>query len=281
MTIQTLFNEIRPKVGDTVGRKFTNSRIIELINEGLEELGKKANVKKKVMAIPILPYQKYLIIPDEQFLSLQRVRQNGKDINKLTHNEMDKHHRQWETKTGERLEAIVYDLQNPKQVTLFPLLKETSTTYTALNNNTAGTLLIDIPNVPSDSVYGLITSMDFEDIIVPMNVYDKIELRGYEPILSLSDVFITLEVTYFAKPDLLDTTTNIFTTVVDLDDSYKNTLVYYVAGTLLLDDSRTENINKASIFIDKYNKELKKDIGRTSNSYQGVDYPEVPYKTGF
>lgn len=281
MTIQTLFNEIRPKVGDRDARKFTNQRIIELINEGLEDLGKKANVKKKTIALPILPYQRTIIIPDPNFLTLQRVRQNNQDIEKFTFAEMDRTNSRWEEKVGTKLEAIVYDLQKPKQLTLYPLINETSTTYSALNGNTSGTLLIDVPNVEADSVYGIITSIDVDDVITPENIYDPEELSGYEPIVNLSDVFITIEFTYYAKPDMLDTTTEDFNIEVDLDDSYENTLIYYVAGTLLLDDTRTENVNKAAMYINKYTSELVKDIGRTSNSHQGVDYPEIPYRTGF
>lgn len=281
MTLQALFNKIRPKLGDSVARKFTNQRIIEVINEGLEDLGKKANVKKKVIALPVLPYQKFVTIPDDRYLRLQRVRQNGSDVEKYTFAEMDRNFGKWENQTGDNIRAIIYDLQAPGTFTIFPLLKETSTTYNAINDNTTGTLLLDIPNVPADSIYGIITSVDAEDIVTPVNVYNEEELAGYEPIVSISDIFITLEFTYYAYPDLLDTAEEDMETIVDLDNSYINTLSYYVAGVLLLDDSRTENVQKAQMYLARYTLDLKKDIGRTSDSSQGVDYPEIPYRTGF
>lgn len=274
-TVQAFINKVRPKVGDKDSKKFTDVRIIELINEGLEDLAKKANVNKKQMAIPVLPYTRTLVIPDDNFIKLQRIRCGNKDLEKYTHDDMDKRYSKWEEKIGSKLEAIVYDLKNPKSITLFPLLNETSANYEALN--TSDSILIDIPGVPSDSVYGVITSMDVEDMVVPENIYDENELAGYEPILNLSDTFITLDINYYAFSDTVLTVDD----ELDLDSSYHTTLLYYVAGTLLLDDNRTESINRGQVFLQKYSMELKVDIGRTSNSYQGVDYPETPYRTGF
>ena len=274
-TVQAFINKVRPRVGDKDGKKFTDDRIIELINEGLEDLAKKAYVNKKEMNIPIVPYTRALVIPDDNFIKLQRIRCGNVDLEKYTHDEMDKRFNKWEDKIGNKLDAIVYDLKNPKTIMLFPLLDETSANYEALNASTS--ILIDIPNVESDSVYGVITSMDIEDIIVPENVYDETELQGYEPILSLSDTFITVKINYYAFSDKAALVTD----ELDLDSSYHTTLLYYVAGTLLLDDNRTESISRGQIFLQKYITELKVDIGRTSNSYQAVDYPEIPYRTGF
>jgi len=277
ITVQAFINTVRNRVGDKNGNKFTDDRIIELINEGLKDLAKKAYVNKKQMNIPIVPYTRALVIPDDNFIKLQRIRCNSVDLEKYTHDEMDKRFNKWEDKIGSKLDAIVYDLKNPKTIILFPLLDETSANYEALN--ASDSLLIDIPNVESDSAYGLITSIDTDDIIVPENVYDETELQGYEPILNLSDTFITVSINYYAFPDKADIDN--ITAKLDLDSSYHTTLLYYVAGTLLLDDNRTEGIARGQIFLQKYAMELKTDIDRTSNSYQSVDYPEIPYRTGF
>ena len=274
-TVQAFINKVRNRVGDKNGNKFTDDRIIELINEGLEDLAKKAYVNKKQMNIPIVPYTRALVIPDDNFIKLQRIRCGSVDLEKYTHDEMDKRFNKWEDKVGSKLDAIVYDLKNLKTIILFPLLDETSANYEALNASSS--LLIDIPNVESDSVYGLITSMDVDDIVVPENVYDETELQGYEPIFSLSDTFITVSINYYVFSDKVIEVTD----ELDLDFSYHTTLLYYVVGTLLLDDNRTEAITRGQIFLQKYAMELKTDIGRTFNSYQAVDYPEIPYRTGF
>ena len=62
--VQAFINKVRPKVGDKESKKFTDTRIIELINEGLEDLGKKAYTTKKSLALPVLPYTKTLEIPE-------------------------------------------------------------------------------------------------------------------------------------------------------------------------------------------------------------------------
>jgi len=281
MTIQTIINKVRPKIGDTSARKFTNDRLVELINEGLDDLGRNAWVKKKNMTLPIVPFTKVVTIPDINFLKVNRIRIEQQNVPLYTHREMDKLYNKWEYKTGEKILAIVYDLLSPRELKLYPLLEEASTDYEAINNNTEGTLLVDIPNVPNDSLYGLITSVDLEDYVNPENIYDEDEIENLQPILSLSDTFITMELNYYAIPDLIVTDSYVVTDEVDLPDSYLTTLVYYVAGTALLDDNRNENIQKGSLLLNKYAKELKENKGRVSSNHQTVKSEELPYRTGF
>ena len=66
-----------------------------------------------------------------------------------------------------------------------------------------------------------------------------------------------------------------------IEDSYIQTLVYYVSGMLLLDDNRTESVNKGSLFIQKYTVELKENAERNAISFQDVVTPTIDYRTGF
>lgn len=275
MTVQEFINKVRNRVGDANSNKYTDSRIIEIINEGLEDIGKKAYVRKKDLSIPVVPYQRKIVINDEDFIKLKRVRVANKEIAIKSFDYMDKNYGSWEEKIGSNLEVLIVDTQNPKELTLYPLLDETKTEYQSLNSSAS--LLIDIPNVESDTVYGLITSMEIENIVEPENVYNVEELAGYEPIISLSDAFIVIEVKYYATPVKVETTSDI----LDIDDSYTTTLLFYVAGLLLLDDNRTESVQRGQIFIQRYAGELQGDKVRNANSYQDVDYPEVEYRTGF
>lgn len=274
MTAQALINRIRPKIGDKNSNKWTDARIIEVINEGLEDLAKHANIKYTDKTYPVLPYQRKLIIDDDKFLRLKRVRIDNEDITFTTFEKLDKTTSRWEEKTGEKLEALIYNNQNIRELTLYPLLTETATDYQSLNENDR--LLIDVPGVTQDDVYGLVTGFDLEDIITPENIYDP-DFTEYQPITHISDVFININIQYYSTPQEVEEVTDI----VDFDESYKNTLVYYVSGVLLIEDSRTENKQTGAGYLQKYNKDIKVDIGRNSESFQGVKTPETPYRTGF
>lgn len=275
MTVQDLIDRIRPKIGDKQENKWTNARLIEVINEGLEDLAKHANIHYSEKTYPILPYQRKLYIEDENFLELKRVRLNNTNIDFVTMDYMDSTISRWEEKTGDELEKIVYSNQNIRELTLYPLLTEASANYTALNETTQ--LLIDIPGVTQDEVYGLITSVDLSDIIVPSNIYDEAELQGYEPITHISDLFANIYIQYYSTPAEVSAVTDLIT----IDKSYINTLVYYVSGVVLLEDARTENKNTGALYLQKYNKDIKVDTGRNAESFQSVRTPEVPYRTGF
>ena len=275
MTVQSLINDIRPKLGDTSSRKWEDSSIIRVINEGLKDLAKHANIHYSSKTYPILPYQRSLYIEDKDFIKLKRVRLDNETIEFCTDTYMDERVYKWEEKQGEKLEAIVYNNLNIRELTLYPLLTETSANYTALNDSDR--LLIDIPGVSQEDVYGLITSLDLEDIIEPENVYDEDKLEGYEPITHLSDVFTNIAIQYYSTPAEV----SLVTDEIDFDESYTNTLVYYVAGVLLLEDARTENRNLGNSYLQKYAFDIKKDTGRGAESFQSVRSPQVPYRTGF
>jgi len=275
MTVETFISKVRRRVGDVNKNKFTDGRIIDIINEGLEDIGKKAYVKKKTLTLPITPYQRKLTIPDSDFIKLKRVRVDNTDIEILSLEELDDRYGKWEEEIGSNLIALGFDKQNIRELTLYPLLDETKSEYQSLNNSNS--LLIDIPNVQADTVYGLITSIEVENVVEPENVYDEEELAGYEPIINLSDTFIAIELSYYAMPTEVTTVED----TLDIDDTFITTLLFYVSGLLLLDDNRTESIQRGQIFVQRYAAELQKDKVRNSNSYQDISYPEVEYRTGF
>ena len=275
MTVETFISKVRRRVGDVNKNKFTDGRIIDIINEGLEDIGKKAYVKKKTLTLPITPYQRKLTIPDSDFIKLKRVRVDNTDIEILSLEELDDRYGKWEEEIGSNLIALGFDKQNIRELILYPLLDETKSEYQSLNNSNS--LLIDIPNVQADTVYGLITSIEVENVVEPENVYDEEELAGYEPIINLSDTFIAIELSYYAMPTEVTTVED----TLDIDDTFITTLLFYVSGLLLLDDNRTESIQRGQIFVQRYAAELQKDKVRNSNSYQDISYPEVEYRTGF
>jgi len=275
MLASSLISRIRYKVGDTKATKWSDDRIIELINEGLDEMARKAYIYKSSIAIPILPYQRELVIPDENFISLLELKIERVPIKPVAFDKLNKIPK-WEEDIGASISMVAYNMQNPRHLTLYPLLSETTTNYSALEDNTNGYLL-DVPNLSRDYLFGIITSIDTTNTVIPINIYDPTNLSSSGGLTSISDTFIIAEVKYSAIP----ATVTAITDAVTIEKRHSQTLVYYVSGMLLLDDNRTESVNKGSLFIQKYNGELKEASETSSTTYQNTTVPEINYRTGF
>lgn len=273
MEVRSLIKEVRHKVGDIPKTKFTDDRILSLINEGLDDLARKVDINKGELNLPVVPYQRVLTIPDKDFIKLLRVRYNETALDIVTFDKMDEINN-WESKVGSKLQAIVYNLSNPRHLTLYPLLDETLNGVHSKLNNADGTL-VDIPGVTRVGIDGIITDVELDDFIdlgyVPQG------LRPDGTTTSIEDGYHSLNIKYVKRlPRVTEATEEI-----DLDEMFKSTLAYYVAGMLLLDDMRGENIQKGLLFVDKYKTELLNVEALSKNGYQEVEDYSVNYRTGF
>ena len=273
MMAQDLITSIRYKVGDTKSTKWDNDRIIDLLNEGLEDIAKKASIKKVDISLPILPYQRELVIPNDDVIDIISVKILGSEVQLITFDELI-NIPDWYNTTGEKIRYIAFTKQNIKHLTLYPLLTEASTNYENLLESSG--LVIDIPGVDRDSLYGIITSLDVaQNIITPENIWEQQDLSG--GLTTVSDNFVIATIRYKAIPNKVLSVTD----TIDLDTSYKQALIYYVSGMLLLDDNRAESVAKGTQFINKYEVETKELRDRTVNSNQAFTGLNTDYRTGF
>jgi len=269
MLVRDLITSIRYKVGDTKATKWDNTRVIEIINEGLLDISKKVGLSKQTKSLPIIPYQREIVIDDDNYLHLSRVRINGKPIKVITFAELDKIDN-WESHTGEEVKYFVYDKQSFGVFTLYPLLEAANTNYDELDGANEG-MLLDVPGIERDSVDGIIT--DIED--TTGFVSDLHSNDG--AITDFEDLSIIARVTYVVKEPK----------IVSIDDEFKlpaqylTALKYFIAGMLLFDDNRSESINKAEIFIQKYNAEIKVDELSSMLYNQSIACLTTNYRTGF
>lgn len=279
MLVSSIISSVRYRVGDVPSTKFTDARIIELINEGLDDIARKVDINKGELVLPIVPYQRKVTIPDPDFIKLLRVRCNNLPVEMKSFAELDKIP-QWEEEVGSRLKAVVYNLNNPKELHLYPLLEETvQTNYRQLNNfvTNDGTygIAIDIPGITRSDLDGIITGVKTNEDVNIIYTPDGMAPNGQ--ITSMADGFNLLDIRYTKRPKQIANKSD----NIDLDEMFKTTLVYYVSGMILLDDTRGENINKGMLFINKYKTELDNIKEHEKDSYQELATFSVPYRTGF
>ena len=279
MLVSSLISSVRYRVGDVPNTKFTDARIIELINEGLDDLARKVNINKGELVLPIVPFQRKLIIPDPDFIKLLRVRCNNLPVDVKSFSSIDTMP-SWEEEIGNQLKAVVYNLNNPRELTLYPLLDEPAyTNYRQLNNFVSSDglqgIAIDIPGVTRDNLDGIITGLRADDNLQIIYIPDGMRPNG--TLTSMADGFNLLDIKYTKRPKAVTKKED----DIDLNEMFKSALVYYISGMLLLDDTRVENINKGMLFINKYKTELENIQEHERNSYQSIADHTVRYRTGF
>lgn len=279
MLVSSLISSVRYRVGDVPNTKFTDARIIELINEGLDDLARKVNINKGELVLPVVPYQRKVVIPDPDFIKLLRVRCNNQPVEVKSFSSMDKNPR-WEEEIGSNLKSVIYNLNNPRELSLYPLLEEpTYTNYRQLNNFVSSDglygIAIDIPGVTRDNIDGIITGLKVDDDLRIIYIPEGMQPNGQ--MTSMADGFNLLDIKYSKRPKQVSEKTD----NVDLNEMFKSTLVYYVSGMLLLDDTRGENINKGMLFINKYKTELENIQEHEKSGYQSIAEYSVQYRTGF
>ncbi len=152
-------------------------------------------------------------------------------------------HRDWQFHTGDRPLAIVYDKQRPGQFKIYPIVTNAENSYLVYS-----------------SLYGIITSISYSDIqelvVDTFGDLGTLVNTGYLKIYGI-----------MKQPYITDINTPIL-----LDDSIKETIAHFVAGRALRDNTDTQNRQMATeelsmyqVGIDAYAAEKEKGYMQTQH----------------
>jgi hypothetical protein len=273
-----LTKKVKPLINGSGTTKWSDDRLVEALNEGMEELAKEARITRGNYVIPVLPYTREVDLPSD-LLDLTQVKYNQVPITLTTFDKMNTV-THWEERVSDKdmLEYIIYDKQELGKLTLYPLLSATAIDFGALASTTG--IILDVPGVESDSVVGLITSVDTYDYISPENVYNPDSILPEEGgLTAVSNLFGFLEIKYIQRP--LEVSTDDLTTELPIDVSFITALKYYIAGHVLLDEGRNEALAKGKTFINRYATALNEIKGRTGDNFQSIRGQTMNYRTPF
>jgi len=273
-----LEKKVRPLVNGSGTSKWSDERLVEVLNEGMEELAKGAKITRGNVVIPVLPYTREVDLPSD-LLILTQVKYNQVVIEMVTFNDINKMPFWEETISDtDMLKLIVYDKQNLGKLTLYPLLSEAAINFTALTNTTG--IILDIPGVERDNIEGLITSVDTYTYTTPENVYNPDSILPEEGgLTAVSNLFGFLEIKYIQKP--AEVSADVLSDELPISDTYATALKYYVAGHILLDEGRTEAITKSQTYLNRFTAALQEVKGRTGKNFQNVGEHKMKYRTPF
>lgn len=213
MLAKDVIKSARYMISDTGSTRWTDERLLVLLNEGLADVAKKTILFTETVFVKLLDR---MVDFDLSSLAtkLTRVEYLDAPLPLRTFEEMDRECPGWQFEKGTKPKAIIYNHLNQAQFKVYPIVEN------AQNEN-----------VVFSGQFGIITFVSYSDIqpvLVPgLNFGDMgaIDASGY------------LKVYYTRKhPKVVDTNQE-----VELDDVLKETLAHYVAGRALRDNADTQN----------------------------------------
>jgi len=153
--VSDLLVRIRDTLSDPNGDRWSDARLIRLINQAQRDLTFKARLLRTKYEVPLFNNQAVYDLPDD-VLFITRALYNDKNIEFKSHEEMDAYDETWEVATTDNdIKFIVYDKINRGQFKLYPIP----------NNLSASTYIFENDGYLEETFYnmddfGVLTNVD-------------------------------------------------------------------------------------------------------------------------
>lgn len=240
MLAKDILNAARYTLSDTSKDRWSDTRLLKLLDEGIKEIAKKTVIFVESRFVVM---HNLMSVLDLSEVSTKVVRAEFLDIpvKFVTMEEMDKKlGKEWQFTKGSKLEALVYDKQPNSVFKLYPIIEN------AVNNH-----------ISYSSLFGIVTDISYSDIMPIMT-------NHYGDISGIPNDAL-LKVYYVRKhPDLLDINQELF-----IDELCELPLQHYVAGRALRDNQDTQNRQMGNeelqffySLVDEYSIEKEKNFVR-------------------
>ena len=208
--VLSILSKAREELGDTNNTRFTNSKLLEHLNDGIKDfiLGTKS-LKERLYVelasnVAIYDISKYALF-------VERVEYMNTKIDTLSFKELDSINTMWQYETGNVVKAITFEHQSKGAFRIYPRLN-------TVNNN-----------IVSSSDYGILVDFSLDDDIV-----------GIPSIIDVEQNLQAYLVLYvIKKPNIITLTTP--NEELELDELYDKAFVHYIKAQCLRNDSDSNN----------------------------------------
>lgn len=286
--IANIFTKVRDSLADPDAKRYSNDRILRLIDEGQKDIAIHAKLLRSRVDVAIIAGENTYTIPDAAF-DLSRVvelvgdatdysinepaRHNPLPI--LSHTQMDERFGEWEGVVGSPIQAIVFDKQDSKHFKIYPIPEEGD----AVNAYSIASPYGVLTGSTDDLVdtYGVLTD------ISTTSVFTKDISSPYGIVTDMSSYITTLAVYYRRRPATLDDYSKIDDTqVLEVDEIFDKAIKHYVVGMALRDDNDAEHRQKGLEELTFYEREMSKVARPTASSnYTAASPNSSQYDNGF
>ena len=208
--VLSILSKAREELGDTNNTRFTNSKLLEHLNDGIKDFILSTKSLKERLYVELASNVAIYDI-SKYALFVERVEYMNTKIDTLSFKELDSINAMWQYETGNVVKAITFEHQSKGAFRIYPRLN-------TVDNN-----------IVSSSDYGILVDFSLDDDIV-----------GIPSIIDVEQNLQAYLVLYvIKKPNVITLTTP--DEELELDELYDKAFVHYIKAQCLRNDSDSNN----------------------------------------
>lgn len=208
--VLSILSKAREELGDTNNTRFTDSKLLEHLNDGIKDFILSTKSLKERLYVELASNVAIYDI-SKYALFVERVEYMNTKIDTLSFTELDSINAMWQYETGNVVKAITFEHQSKGAFRIYPRLN-------TVNNN-----------IVSSSDYGILVDFSLDDDIV-----------GIPSIIDVEQNLQAYLVLYvIKKPNVITLTTP--DEELELDELYDKAFVHYIKAQCLRNDSDSNN----------------------------------------
>ena len=208
--VLSILSKAREELGDTNNTRFTDSKLLEHLNDGIKDFILSTKSLKERLYVELASNVAIYDI-SKYALFVERVEYMNTKIDTLSFKELDSINTMWQYETGNVVKAITFEHQSKGSFRIYPRLNTVSN------------------NIVSSSDYGILVDFSLDDDIV-----------GIPSIIDVEQNLQAYLVLYvIKKPNVITLTTP--DEELELDELYDKAFVHYIKAQCLRNDSDSNN----------------------------------------
>lgn len=208
--VLSILSKAREELGDTNNTRFTDSKLLEHLNDGIKDFILSTKSLKERLYVELASNVAIYDI-SKYALFVERVEYMNTKIDTLSFTELDNINAMWQYETGNVVKAITFEHQSKGAFRIYPRLN-------TVDNN-----------IVSSSDYGILVDFSLDDDIV-----------GIPSIIDVEQNLQAYLVLYvIKKPNVITLTTP--DEELELDELYDKAFVHYIKAQCLRNDSDSNN----------------------------------------
>ena len=208
--VLSILSKAREELGDANNTRFTNSKLLEHLNDGIKDFILSTKSLKERLYVELASNVAIYDI-SKYALFVERVEYMNTKIDTLSFTELDSINAMWQYETGNVVKAITFEHQSKGAFRIYPRLN-------TVDNN-----------IVSSSDYGILVDFSLDDDIV-----------GIPSIIDVEQNLQAYLVLYvIKKPNVITLTTP--DEELELDELYDKAFVHYIKAQCLRNDSDSNN----------------------------------------
>ena len=269
--IASILTRVRDSLSDADGDRWTDSRLLRLIDEAQIEVAIDNNLLRTRYDVNVIVDINEYTLPSEATTILRVSNSDGSKVHLKSHDEMDALDPGWEIATGNSLKYIVYDKQNPGQFKVYPIPTVSDDSDTFIVGAYGVSVSIQDDTLTPD--YGVVA--DVNETATLKKQFNSI----YGIVTAMTAVTTSLVIRYLKRPAEINAIDS-GTSQLEIDEMYDTAIKHYVVGMCWRDDQDTQNRALANDELAMYvagSGRAKQQSSRDNTKAQ----PQTIYNNGF